>query len=69
MWKICLTSLIIREIQITSTLSPHTYQNDHKTPNGKCRRGFRGKGPSHTVDGTADHYNHFGKEHGDDAKN
>lgn len=68
-WKRCLTSLIVREIQIKSTTSPHTYHNDNKTTNRKCCRGFREKGPLCTADGIVNHYNHFGKQQGDYTRN
>ena len=65
--KRCSPSLIIREMQIKTTirLSPHTSQNLQTL---KCWRGCGETGPSYNVGGIVNWYSHYEEQYGDSLK-
>ena len=65
--KRCSPSLIIREMQIQTTirLSPHTSQNLQTL---KCWRGSGETGPSYNVGGVVNWYSHYEEQYGDSLK-
>ena len=65
-----ITSLIIREMQIKTTmrLSPHINQNGHHQKNPQminAGKDVEKKKSSYTVGGNVNLYNHYGKQYGD----
>jgi len=66
--KRCSTSLIIREIQIETTVSfsPHTSQNSYhqKCTNNKCRKGCEEKAIPYTGVGNVNWNSYCGEKYG-----
>ena len=71
--KICSPLLIIREIQIKTTMKyyPTLVKTVifKKSTNNKCWRGCGEKGTSYTVDENVNWCNHYGKQSGGFSKN
>ena len=70
--KRCSTSLIIREMQIKTTVRYHLMTVRmaviKKSTNHKCLRAFEKWKPSYTVGGNANQYSHYGEQYGDSFK-
>ena len=71
--KRCSVSLIIREMQIKTTLRYHLklvrMTAIKKSTNNKCWRACEKRGPSYTVGGNANQYSHYGEQCGNTLKN
>ena len=71
--KRCSTSLIIREMQIKTTMRYNLMlvrmAAIKKSTNNKFQRGVEKKEPSYTAGGNANQYSHYGEQCGDSLKN
>ena len=67
--KICSTSVIIRELQVKTTI--HTSQKSHHSSLQvtNAGEGVEQREPSYTVTGNVSWYSHCGKQHGDSSEN
>ena len=70
--KRCSTSLIIREMQIKTTmryhLTPVRMAALQKSTNNNAGEGMEKREPSYTVGGNANYYSHYGEQCGDSLK-
>ena len=66
--KKCSISLIIREMQIRTTVRYNfmlvRMAINNKSTNNKCWRGCGEREPSYTVGGNVNWYSHYGKQYG-----
>ena len=71
--KKCSTSLIIRELQLKTTMRYHFTPGRmaiiSKSTNNRCGEGVNKREPSYTVGGNVNWYNHYGKQYGGTSEN